>query len=665
MRAKLSSTITLKQFLVQIVLSVGALYAAIKIIGAVHVDGLLAVVILLASAQILQWLARPFFEIITRLLGILGVLAVSLFGFALVMWVAIAITPGVSNDSFWGGFWTAWLYALFMTIVNWVLVSQSDDIYFAHVLRSTKKHGATHSDKHGIVFVQLDGVSAPVLEWQLKAGNLPNINRLIRHEDYRFNSWHTQLPSTTPASQAGILLGSNDNIPAFRWYEKSTGELVVANQFKGAALIEKRLSNGEGLLVDGGVSVGNLFSGDAQHNIMVMSKMSRGSSSSLRRVGDYSSYFSSSFGFMRSLILSIGEMVKEIYQARRQVSQQMEPRIKRHGSYILLRAATNVLLRDLQTNIVIQNMIKGVNSIYVDYLDYDEVAHHAGLARSESLSSLSGLDKVVGLLSKAREYAPRPYDIVLVSDHGQSQGPTFKQLHGGKSIHDFVSEYIATKSIILDETAPVEQQSAARSLLAHEAQTSSVARQAQKSFDKSAQTTQADKPEVVITGSGNLGNIWLTQLADQASADEIEAAYPDLIQKLVSTPGIGLVVVHTTEGPVCVAQQGSINLKQGDTEGVDPLLAYDSLDRNSLLRLAMMQTAPDIILISSYNEDTGEVYAFEELVGNHGGLGGWQTEALLLHPPHLNIPDDLLTNGRIFGAPTVHKIFKGWLKQTP
>ena len=38
------------------------------------------------------------------------------------------------------------------------------------------------------------------------------------------------------------------------------------------------------------------------------------------------------------------------------------------------------------------------------------------------------------------------------------------------------------------------------------------------------------------------------------------------------------------------------------------------------------------MLISSVDPVTEEVAAFEELVGSHGGLGGWQTEAMLVHP---------------------------------
>jgi hypothetical protein len=287
-----------------------------------------------------------------------------------------------------------------------MVVSQSDDIFLSEILRTSRSQsrgGEPTETSPGFLFVQLDGVPAPVLDWQLKAGNLPNIRRLIEEEGYVFSTWKTQLPSTTPASQAGILLGSSEGIPAFRWYEKDPGQLVVANQFEGAALIEKRLSKGNGLLVDGGVSVGNLFSGDAKTNIMVMSKLN-GDRESFKNIRGYTSYFSSPLGFMRSLILSFGEMIKEVYQARRQEARDIRPRIKRHGSYVLLRAATNVLLRNLQTAIVVDNMLKGSNAIYVDYLDYDEVGHHAGVARPESLASLSGLDRVIGLLFRARSF---------------------------------------------------------------------------------------------------------------------------------------------------------------------------------------------------------------------------------------------------------------------
>jgi len=67
--------------------------------------------------------------------------------------------------------------------------------------------------------------------------------------------------------------------------------------------------------VDGGVSIGNLFSGDAATNIMVMSKLG-GDRSAIKNMSDYMDYFTAPVGFMRAIMLSFGEMAKELFQAR-------------------------------------------------------------------------------------------------------------------------------------------------------------------------------------------------------------------------------------------------------------------------------------------------------------------------------------------------------------
>lgn len=653
--------LTWRQMIFQFCLAAISLYIATAAISSINVETYYSIILAIGLIQLAQWLLKPFFGLVTKLLGIAGILLISLFGNAVIVWGVFVLLPGITVESFWGGFFAAWIYALLITLFNWILVSQSEDVFFSTIMRSC---GAPKTPKkQGYLFVQLDGVSAPVLDWQLKAGNLPNIAKLIRQEHYAFRTWHTQIPSTTPASQAGILFGNNSDIPAFRWYEKELGELVVANQTKGARLIEDRLSNGKGLLVDGGVSIGNLFSGDAPHNIMVMSRI-QGDHESIKSMQAYSSYFYLPHNFMRSFVLSLGEMLKEIYQARRQVSLDVTPRIKRHGSYVLLRAITNVLMRDLQTTIVIRNMFAGVNSIYVDYLDYDEVSHHAGIARAESLASLAGLDKVIGLIHRANRLLPQPYKLIIVSDHGQSQGTTFKQLHNGKTLEQFIAELIDPGSTISKPTAPIEEQSTARALLSQQTLKQnklSPVKRIQHRYEKSF--AEDTKPtDIVVTGSGNLGNIWLNSLPGRATLEELQSNYPNLIAGLLEIRGIGFVLCMSADGPLCIAKNGQTNLKTGGSAGDDPLASYPDYIRSALLKLTSMKNAPDIAIISEYSQQTGEVYAFEELVGNHGGIGGWQTEAILLHPQNLSIPKTFEKDGEIHDATTIFKVFKHWLK---
>ena len=60
---------------------------------------------------------------------------------------------------------------------------------------------------------------------------------------------------------------------------------------------------------------------------------------------------------------------------------------------------------------------------------YDEVAHHSGIVDRDSLR-VSKLDCSFARAERAAQSADRPYQFVILSDHGQTQGATFKQRYG-------------------------------------------------------------------------------------------------------------------------------------------------------------------------------------------------------------------------------------------
>ena len=102
----------------------------------------------------------------------------------------------------------------------------------------------------------------------------------------------------------------------------------------------------------------------------------------------------------------------------------------RGGIYPLLRGAMCVIVRDLVVFGVLTDMLRGRPAVYATFASYDEVAHHSGLERPDTLEALRKLDQQFGRIERARRYAPRPYEIVVLSDHGQTQGATFKQRNG-------------------------------------------------------------------------------------------------------------------------------------------------------------------------------------------------------------------------------------------
>ena len=245
----------------------------------------------------------------------------------------------------------------------------------------------------------------------------------------------------TSASQAGILHGNNDGIPAFRWYERDRQKLMVSSNPDDAAEIVRRLSNGEGLLSNNGASICNLMTGDATRAYVTTAAIKDES----QGIGDsqaFLGFFFSPTGYLRSFTMFMAEFAKERFQARRTVRSGITPQMHRGMKYAGMRAASNVLLRDVNTSLIIEEMYRGANVIYADFTDYDELAHHCGPERVESFEALDGVDRAIGTLAQAAEDAPRPYKFVILSDHGQSLGATFKQRYGqslGEVVRDLMS----------------------------------------------------------------------------------------------------------------------------------------------------------------------------------------------------------------------------------
>src|SRR5262249_12907587 len=282
------------------------------------------------------------------------------------------------------------------------------------------------TDVPGIVFLEIDGLALPVLQLAIRDGSAPTIGRWLTEGTHRLSEWEPDLSSQTGASQAGILLGSNEDIPAFRWVEKETGRLMVCSSPADCAEIEERVSRGVGLLANGGASRGNLLSGDA--DLMILTA-SRAEAEKQPNTG-YRAFFANGFAVMRTLTLFAWEIILELRGAERQRRNDVRPRGHRGGVYPFLRAALCVVVRDLITFGVISDMMNGVPAVYATFSSYDEVAHHSGLERRDTLEALRKLDQQFGRIERARRYAAGPYAIVALSAHGQTRGATFAQRNG-------------------------------------------------------------------------------------------------------------------------------------------------------------------------------------------------------------------------------------------
>lgn len=283
----------------------------------------------------------------------------------------------------------------------------------------------------GLVFLQLDGVGYEVLRHAAGSGLMPTVADWL-DRTHRITSWRTDWSSQTGASQLGILHGSNFDVPAFRWYEKDTGEVVVCNRPTSAAELQRRAverTRDGGLLTLDGASRGNLFSGGADQLALVLSVSARRGPDNRSRAG-YFAYFSDPANAVRTALSFVAEVGREITQSLRGRARGDRPRVARGGLYPLIRAFATVVERDVVVAAVIGDMLAGRAAVYADLVAYDEVAHHSGPRARDTEQVLARLDRSLALIARVAEHAPREYRIVLLSDHGQSPGETFLARYG-------------------------------------------------------------------------------------------------------------------------------------------------------------------------------------------------------------------------------------------
>ena len=358
----------------------------------------------------------------------------------------------------------------------------------------------------------------------------------------------------------------------------------------------------------------------------------------------YRAFLANGFNVLRALVLFGWEVVLELIAAARARRRDVRPRGPRGGRYPFVRAALCVVIRDLIAYAVLTDMMTGRPVAYATFSSYDEVAHHSGLERADTLEALRKLDQVFGRIDRARRYAARPYEIVVLSDHGQTQGATFRQ-RNGYGLDDLVER--ALKSGRVAEYAGGDEQHAMVGNAVDEA----VGRKAGPS-----RTADVGTHEVVVLGSGNLGLVYLMGERRRLTLEEIEARHPRLLPTLRAHPHIGWLLVRSAQhGPVVLGAHGARYLADGRVEGADPLAPFATSAPRHLLRADGFPHVADIMVGSFYDPALDEACAFEELISFHGGIGGSQTRPFILSPATLPLEPE-----SIVGAEQVHHLLAGW-----
>ena len=692
----ISSLRTIISTLLLVIADIVAIYAVDYISADFRIGpwyNAIIIVIAFAIANALLWpiFRRYFMKIIIFTFGI-G----SLFINSIIFYIASLFVPGVETGLY-GILQVPIVMAIATTFISNIINTSYYDRYMKTILDYAIKQKVPYKKRFpGVVMLEIDGLSINTLKKAIEKGIMPNIEKFI-NETHTLKGWETDLSSQTGASQAGILHGNNRNIVAYRWVEKeNNNKIVVSGKLSDAPEIEEKISNGEGLLKNG-ISIANMFSGDSKIPTLTSSKLN-GLSNIYNKT--LNAVFLDSYNFQRLFILFIWDIILEVSSQITHLLRNIRPRLRRTIVYAAVRAGANVVLREVTIDVLTSEILTGdIDTAYATFMGYDEIAHHSGVQDNDVWGALKRIDMQFPKIISAIEMSDRDYKLVILSDHGQSNGATFKQRYG-ISLGNYVRRLLPDdlklfktaynidhfRDAVIPENKQIRQikekvglirddlfedmdslqnikedfQNKRPAILFENKQFLALHDKYSNSLEyitgyESVEhsTKKAQDSELIVLGSGNLGLIYLTQWKERLNYEEIVMLFPDLIPGLVKHSGIGFVLVNSiSNGGMVIGQNGIYYLNTDEIVGENPLDGFGKNAAMHLKRQNSFDNMPDIMVNSFYDSENNEVCAFEELIGSHGGLGGDQTKPFILYPSDWQDP------GELIGASSIYNFLK-------
>jgi putative membrane protein len=612
-----------------------ALYILSQLMAGFHAENLRAlavITIVIAVAQAVFWFL--FIRLFSWLPGWLFPILTFILNGALIYWIGNQVV-GITIDNVGTAIWLSlWMTAL-NAILSGVLGLDEDARFDRNVIKSmiARRGNPIKTDVPGFLFLEIDGLSEILFRRALEEGHMPTVKRWIDQGTHEVVGWETDFSAQTGAMQSGILLGNNTDIPAYRWWDRDQKRIVMSGLPKDALAIEARLSRGNGLCSDGGSSRGNMFSGDATESMMTFSTIRNRSRS--RGPGFYF-YLFSPYVVARLVTRFITMVIKELWQA----SQQRQRKDKyqapaRNFAYAFLRGFLGPILHDLVTFTVISDVLRGLPAIYALYSAYDDLAHFAGMNTPEAFEELNETDRYFARIEAVLKSAPRPYHIVLLSDHGQTIGPQFRVAYGC-TLEQLVKDLIKTDiyysdshkdnwdaiNAVVSESANDNTRTAGliRRMLSSRTK-EGVVEVGPKEASSDKEQEKAEQAKVVVMGSGSTGLIYFTDSPVRMTFERIQDQYPELILGLNKNPGIGFILVRTeSEGDIVIGKGGVYYLRDDRLEGnINPLAGFGPNAAVHLRRETSFTNCPDLVVSSVYDPATQEMPGFENQVSHGAG----------------------------------------------
>lgn len=525
------------------------------------------------------------------------------------------------------------------------------------------------------VLIQIDGLSYRHFRRAIQTGKLPFLAKLLKKRKFIAGPWHSMVPTSTPAFQAGLFYGTNDEIPAFFWYDKSKSREMHMNNSDDVAQVEEEIKQRAapfpGLLA-GGSSYSALFTGGATTTLLTFARLfSPRFNLTLKRRWLLIFILSQIQLIARVLYYATIEAVLAIYDLIRGLITHRKAYME--FKFVFPRIVAVVICREISTLAAILDIYRGAGPIYMNQFAYDEHAHHRGPDSRFAYWTLRGIDASIHRIWKAAEWARkhnvRDYDVYIWSDHGQTPAVPFEEL-----FHELPERHfdMLFRAIYGPAPKPEEQTGPAKNLhnprrpyepVGHAA---GLAPKVMDSKDKRVEfltdmgsdwlrgkifrfirpaldfgnyleslLPPPQERRLIFTSAGPLAFMNLVDSKEPMTFEDWSERFPFFLELVAQHKGIGFMLSRTREGGCRVGCEGKwFDLfDEAAVRANTPRLITQILisRRQEFCRWCNMKAAGDLFLFGQRDGDRPVIsYSYE--LGSHGGPSPQETLPFILVP---------------------------------
>jgi hypothetical protein len=503
------------------------------------------------------------------------------------------------------------------------------------ILRMLGKPGTSQAPRRRFLIVQIDGLSRPVLERALQGGHMPFTARLLQSGKFETTPMSVGLPTSTPAFQMAAMFGVKPDIPGFHYHHRRWKTDVHFPRAGHAARVEAEQAGDRRGIVEGGSTYGCVFTGGAANNLFSYARLTNPTADGLVRVG--ASGFVLLWVLIKCLALTVHDVGRAVLRFLLRPRQGRRP----DWRWLLLKLGISVWLRELFTLAVARDLYRGTPAVYVNFLDYDVMAHAYGPTHRVAFRALRRVDSSIRQLSRVlHRVRDHGYDLFILSDHGQAACTPFTRTSGGLRLERLIFEEFLVDRLPSQPTAP-PLRGLRRFLQGFGEGEKGVFQRFLNYLEADFPYQIKDEREAVegggvrVIAAGPNAFVYLVDREEARDMDEVERELPGFAEALSRRAGVGYVLARSADGPLCWWRGKPHRLDHGE---LGPFAGREDADTviSGIRDLMAMPSVGDLVI---YGLDAPEGHiSYIPEVGAHAGTSPEEMETFVVHRVRTAMP---------------------------